>query len=278
MKRLIALVSLFFTFSVFAQTGKLAEPSWKTSLRAFVSSIAGEEWGARLVGLPPVPEVAVAEVSLPEIPIQVKSSTDVSTYSKKTKELTAFDRLPTERKRQFDYNFIQELFKVTRKSQAKDEDVANWINTLDQGGSREGIYQALVLDEVYAAMENMEERPSPKLTEFYVKSSHKFLNQALKEESLAKLNLYSLKRIFVEKGLDLIEYYETKNLDDLYRWYANFSADLAKDHPDLLPSEVRKETTAAFHYQWAKDMPLQHLKSEFIIKVHTVMNGLQLVQ
>jgi hypothetical protein len=74
-----------------------------------------------------------------------------------------------------------------------------------------------------------------------------------------------------------MEYYEVKDLDSLYRWYALFSSELAKDYQPMLLSDVRKDPSALFHYQWAQGMPIQHIKSEFIIKLHTVMNGLQLL-
>ena len=186
-----------------------------------------------------------------------------------------YDKLPLEKKRQYDFNFVQELFLATRKTEAKDEDIANWMNTLDQGGSREGIYQALVLDEVYFSLESMEEKPSDKLINFYINFSKKYLNQSLKPESIMKLNLFSLKRVLAEKSLDLLEHFEMKDLDSMYRWYANFSSDVSANYSTVMTSEVRKNTSAKAHYQWAKEMPIQHLKSEFIIKLHLVMNNLQ---
>ncbi|HXH75560.1 MAG TPA: hypothetical protein VNJ08_11375 [Bacteriovoracaceae bacterium] len=277
MKNLIIVISLVLSFEVFAQDAP-TEASWKTSLRSLITSIAGAEWGDKIVGPAPIAPVPVAEVPMPEIPKIMKSSTNVESYTKKAKDPTEYDRLPAERRRQFDYKFIEELYQVTRRTEVKDEDLANWLNNLDQGGSREGIYQGLVLDEVYSAMEAMEERPSKKLVDFYIGVSQKYLNQALKPESLQQLNLYSLKRILTEKSLDLIEHFETKELDLLYRWYANFSADQVKDQGTYMKSEVRQNPSAKYHYEWAKNMPVQHLKSEFIIKLHTVMNGLQSVQ
>ncbi len=272
MKNLIIIIGLVLSFQVFAQT---SEPGWRTQLRALVTQVAGAEWGEKIFGKPPVTE---SPLPMPEIPQQIKSSTDVETYGKVVKEPTEYDRLPADKKRQFDYRFIEELFQVTRKTNAKDEDLSTWLNTLDQGGSREGIYQALVLDEVYAAMEDMEERPSEKLLNFTLKFSQKYLNQTFKQETLAPLNLYSLKRILTEKSLDLMEYYEIHDLDGLYRWYANFSGELGYEHPGFLKSEVRQDPSPLYHYEWAKSMPLQHIKSEFIIKIHSVMNGLQLLQ
>ena len=41
---------------------------------------------------------------------------------------------------------------------------------------------------------------------------------------------------------------------------------------------VRKDPRLEFHLKWAESMPVQHIKSEFIIKLHKVMNGLQLLE
>lgn len=275
MRNVIVIVGLLSCLSAWANEA-LLEASWKTKGRELVSSIVGGSWGDKLFG--PAPKVIVPEAKLPEIPLQVKKSTDVGNYTKLKKDPTEYDRLPNERKRQFDYKFLQELFVVTRKSEARDEDLSIWLNTLDQGGSREGIYQALVLDEVYAALEEMEEKPTDKLLEFSLKFSQRFFNQTFKKESLSPLNLYSLKRILTEKGLDLMEYYEVHNLENLYKWYAVFSAELAKDYAPLLKTPIRQDPNVEYHLQWAKSMPIQHIKSEFIIKLHTVMNGLQLLE
>lgn len=274
MRKLIVIIGLVTCFNAFAETP--AEPSWKAKLRSVITQVAGEEWGAKILG--PLPASETPEVAMPVIPKDIKKSTDVASYTKQAKEPTEYDKLPLERKRQFDYKFLEELFQVTRKTEAKDEDLSNWLNTLDQGGSREGIYQALVLDEVYNGLESIEGKPTEKLLNYCLKFSQKYLNQTFTTDSLKQLNLYSLKRIFTEKGLDLIEHYEVNDLESLYKWYAIFSAEVAKDYgPFLKSSQVRLDQSAAYHYEWAKSMPIQHIKSEFIIKMHTVMNGLQLL-
>jgi hypothetical protein len=271
-RNLIVILGLLICFNAFAQ--EVEEPSWKAKLRSVITQVAGAEWSDKFLGALPVVE---SEILMPQIPQQVKKSTDIASYSKKAKDPTEYDRLPRERQRQFDYKFLEELFKVTRKTEAKDEDLSNWLNTLDQGGSREGIYQALVLDEVYNGLESIEEKPSQRLLDYCLKFSQKFLNQTFTIDSLKPLNHYTLKRLFTEKGLDLMEHYEVKDLDELYRWYAIFSAELAHEYSPLLKSDVRLDFSARYHYEWAKSMPVQHLKSEFIIKMHSVMNGLQLI-
>lgn len=273
MKKLIIVLGLVLSFNVLAEVP--TEPGWKAKLRSYITQVAGAEWSNKILGEPPKPPAP--EIQLPEIPQNFKKSTDVGSYTKKTKEPTAFDKLPAERKRQFNYMFLEELFRVTRKTEAKDEDLVNWLNILEQGGSREGIYQALVLDEVYNSLESIEERPTKRLVDFCLNFSQKFLGQTFNPESITQLNLYSLKRIFTEKGMDLLEYYEIKDLDALYRWYALVSAEFAKNYGPLLKSDIRQNPSARFHYEWAKSMPIQHIKSEFIIKIHTIMNGLQLL-
>ncbi len=275
MNKLIVIVGLAFSLSVLAQEQEL-EPKWKTKARTIITSIVGESWGEKLLG--PVPVLPAPEMKLPKIPIQFKKSTDVGSYIKLKKTSTEYDRLPSERKRQFDYKFLQELFLATRRTEAKDEDLSSWLNTLDQGGSREGVYQALVLDEVYAALENMEEIPKERLLDLSLKFSQRFLNQTFKKESLKKLNLYSIKRILSEKSLDLMEYYEVNNLEDLYHWYAIFSSEIAKDYAPILKTQIRQDQRVNFHLEWARNMPIQHIKSEFIIKLHIVMNALQFLE
>lgn len=272
MKKVTYILILLISFHLYAQTN--TEPKWKGDLRTFITKYFGEKWSSKLLG--EKPEIAVvAELPMPEIPKVVKKSTDVQSYDKLQKSSPEYDKLPQEKKRQYDFNFIQELFRVTRKIEATEDDIANWLNTLDQGGSREGIYQALVLDETYFSLESRDEKPTEKLITFYISFSQKFLNQSLKAESIQKLNLFSLKRILGEKSLDLLEHFEIKDLDNMYKWYANFSAEAASSHSSSMTSEVRKNTSVKAHYQWAKDMPIQHIKSEFIIKLHSIMNDLQ---
>jgi len=273
-KKVIVIISLLFSFSILAQD-QILEPSWKSKGRSLISFLS-PNLGTYFFG--PIPIPVVVEAKLPEIPKQVKKSTDIANYNKLVKEPSEYDKLPKDKKRQFDYKFVQELFQVTRRTEARYEDLSSWLNVLEQGGSREGIYQGLVLDDVYAALENIEEKPSQRLLSFSLKFSQRFLNQTFKQESLAQLNLYSLKRILVEKALDLMEHYEVHNLENLNQWYSVFSSELAKDYGPLLKSPIRQDIRSEYHLQWAKSMPVQHIKSEFIIKLHKVMNGLQLLE
>jgi hypothetical protein len=273
--KLMMIVGFLFVFSVEAND-QARDSQWKVKGREVVSSLFGTKWAEKIFG--PLPKSEESDLKLPEIQKQIKKGTDAGSYTKKIKPPTEFDKLSLEKKRQFDFKFLQELFLVTRRTEAKDEDLAAWMNTLDQGGSREGIYQALVLDEVYATLENIDEKPTTRVLDFSLKFSQRFLNETFKKEALEKLNSYSIKRILTEKGLDLMEYYEVNSLEDLYLWYAFFSAELAKDYSPMLKTDIRKDERLDFHLTWARNMPIQHIKSEFVIKLHSVINQLQLLE
>lgn len=272
MKNLILLLSLV-SFAAWSQVPP--ETGFRSKLRDFISKYAGPQWSDKFLGK--LPETVV-EMALPEIPKNLKSSTDVSSYIKEIKPETEYEKLPPERLAQFDRSFVEELFLVTRKTEPKDEDLSTWMNNLQQGGSREAVYQALVLDEVYATLENLSEKPSARLLDYCLRFSKKFYGITYTEEGLKQFNLYTLKRTITEKGLDLLEFYEGKNLEEFHRWYAIYSSDVAKEYGPLFKSKLRTDTDPKYHFEWAKGMPLQHVKSEFIIKTHLIMNQLQLLQ
>lgn len=274
--RILALIILVcFSLSLAAQVEQPAETGWKASVRPYIIKYVSEEWSNKLLGELPKIE---SSIKLPLIPKVVANNTDLKSFDRIQKEPTEFDRLAEDKKKQYDYNYIQEIYMVTRKTPPRDEDYAKWLNSLEQGGSREGLYQALVLDEVYTSLEGIEEKSNDNVLKFTLDFSQKYLNQTFNPGSVKDLNVYSLKRILSEKSLDLLGAYETTKLDDIYHWYGVFSAELAANNPNAFASQVRSNTNPEYHYKWAKGMPIQHIKSEVLIKLHTVMNRLQTLQ
>lgn len=275
MNKLILIVLVCLSSLSFAQTEAPVEAGWKGTLRPYIVKYISADWAVKLLGEAPKP---VETIALPEIPKTVQNNTDLKSFDRIKKEETEYDRLPPDKKRQYDYNFINEIYMVTRKTPPRDEDFSKWLNSLEQGGSREGLYQALVLDEMYTSLESIEEKSNDSLIKFSLDYSQKFLNQTFAADAVKDLNVYSLKRILTEKTLDILGHYETHNLDDIYRWYAVFSAFIGKEYGTNFTNPVRANPDVEFHYKWAKEMPIQHIKSEAIIKLHTVMNRLQTLQ
>jgi len=238
-----------------------------------MANMLGEDTTNKILGK----EEVKSSISLPEIPEVTLNAKDESFYDKKNSSIYTqgqkYILLTLEEKRSYRISFLQQLFEVTRNSPAKKEDIAKFLNVLEQGGNREGVYRSITLDQVYLSLEQYDETPSSKLVDFVDYFSQKYLRKKYKKESLQSLNLWSIKRLITEKCLELIDVLADKP-EDLYSWYAVYSAELAKDYAQAWTSDTRKNITAEYHYSWAKSVPFQHIKSEIIIKNHKLMNFL----
>jgi hypothetical protein len=275
-KRLIVLVGFVFAMNASLAQDAVPESGWKGSLRPLLTKILGAETTVKLIGAAPAPE-GPAEMALPTLPELTRKNTDASVYkmdSELRKQGKEFDALPAEKRRAYDLAFLRELFQATRRAPARDEDLAKWINVLEGGGSREGIYRGVMLDEVYASLESYEEQPSEKLIKWTQSFSIKFLQLSFKDEVLKQGNLFFIKRVISEKVLDMLDALEAKPAD-FRTWYAVFSAQLAKDFPDIWIGTIRANTDAQVHLNWATKAHIQHIKSEVVIKLQTGMNKLQ---
>jgi len=248
---------------------------YKERVRSHMANMLGDDTTNKILGEAPKD---LNKIVLPEIPVVKVDAKDESFYDKKlTKVHTQgenFEKLDLEKKRSFRISFLQQLFEVTRNSEAKKEDVIKYLNVLEQGGSREGVYRSVTLDQVYFALEQYEEAPSDKLINFVLDYANRFMAIQYKPESLNKFNLWSLKRIIVDKTLDIMDALAEKP-EDLYAWYAVLSNEMAVKYPGAWTSEARKKEYDLYHYKWAQSVPFQHIKSEVIIKLHRLMNSLQ---
>jgi hypothetical protein len=264
---------LFFSAFALAQT-PVVEEGWKGSVRPWIVRVFGEERAVFWLGAPPVVE---EKVVLPALPALERKNTDTSVYTQNSElrdQGKEFAALPVERRRAYDFAFLQEAFQATRRAPAKPEDLAKWDNVLEGGGSREGIYRGLVLDDVYASLESYEENPSAKLVTWTIEFARTYLGQNFKPEAFDKANLFFIKRHMAEKSLEMMDALETKP-EDFRSWYAVLSADLARTFPTVWTGAIRGRTEREVHLEWARKAPLQHIKMEAVIKLHLVMNGLQ---
>lgn len=270
MKKLTVLMLFSLSLSVFAEEGL------KGKLRPHLEKLLGSDLTEKMLGAEPV-EAPVTTVKMPEIPKLERKNTDASVYgmdSDLRKQGKDFEALSKEKRRAYEIAFIKELFQATRRAPAKEEDLARWINVLEGGGSREGVYRGLVLDDVYASLESYDEPLSEKIVPWTIGFAKKYFALSYKDEVLRKANLFFLKRIISEKMLEIMDALESRP-DDFRSWYALMSADLAGDFAPLFKEGIRLNTTPEVHYKWAQKAHLQHMKSEAIIKLHLVMNFLQ---
>lgn len=212
---------------------------------------------------------------MPPIPKVKKDATSTRVYKKEGRvyrQGVSFKQLSVDKKRKYWIAFLQELYQVVRGSEVKTSELQNGVNVLEQGGTREGVYHSVVLSSEYKTLEAYEEVPSDEALRWSLGYAKKYLGLVYRKDQMVKVNLWGLKRILAEKTLDIIDSFPVDG-ENLYRWYAHLSSDLAQNTRVSWKNKTRQIKAFEFHYRWAKKAPLQHIKSETIIKFHQLFNS-----
>ena len=241
------------------------------TIRPHLEKLIGSDFTTSILG-EPARENQV-QVVLPEIPVISENTKSTEVFKNKFKEKNIINSAD---KRGYDYNFLKELFLVTRNVKADDVQIGRWMNALDQGGSREGVYRALVLDSYYANLENYNQPLSQETITYSIAFFKKFLGKELNSNQFQGMNIYSVKRIITENSLDILDIYLQRNqYDNFISWYSLFSAHVAQTE-NLWQSKMRQSRNVGKHMKWASEVPSEFVKSEVIIKIHQLFNYLQL--
>jgi hypothetical protein len=109
---------------------------------------------------------------LPEIPDLVRDARSAKTR-KALNDFTLSDEVWLK----YNQGFIQEIFESTRRLRPNANDVHQWMNVLSQGGTHEGVYRGLVLDQTYGGLENYPLNATPDLAIFAVDIFQKYLKE-----------------------------------------------------------------------------------------------------
>jgi len=245
-------------------------PAWKSGLLKVISKVTSESEAKKLLGIDD------SQITMPEIPKLESNATSTEIYSK-VKEVVpdSYKKLSKEEKNKFNYKYLKELFLTVRNQNATDREIGSLLNVLEQGGSREGVYRSIVLDKFYEQLSHENNPSSEKLCLFVIDFMGTYLSLTTQKEVLLKTNFYWLKRYLVEKSLEIADLLSAKP-DDFQNWYAIISADFAKKYPTLWAgNRARSSHSAVWHKSWANSVPSQHLKSELILKIHSVMNSIK---
>lgn len=241
--------------------------SFAERMRPTLMSLVGEKWTIKLIGV--APEVIDSQMSLPALPKILEDAKSTAVFNKKADKVV----LAPEVEMKYHYTYIKEIFESTRQTKPNDDEIGKLMNVLSQGGNREGVYHSLVLDSVYGGMENYEKPVKSNAADFAVYFYQKYIGKKIAKESLKGMNIYTLKRLVGDKSLDILDAYGD-NREDLEKWYAVMSSDLASKFPTLWTGKMRKDTSAMSHKNWASQVPLQHIKSEMLIKIHSAFNSM----
>ncbi len=268
--RLILIFALALSINIMhAQDTADKNVSFVEKMRPILLKTIGEEWTVKLIGDTPVQKPLETGVVLPPIPMVSEDAKSTAVYDKKADTV----KLPPEQEQKYYVAFVREMYEASRLQKPNDDELAKMSNILAQGGSREGVYHMIVLDSVYGGMENYEKYMKSNGADFMVYFYQRYLNKKIAKEGLKGFNVYSAKRIMADKALDVIDAFGDKR-EDLERWYAVLSADLASKFPQVWTSKLRKETDSLKHKHWASKVPVQHIKAEVLIKLHMAMNSM----
>ncbi|MBT3586798.1 MAG: hypothetical protein HN509_17940 [Halobacteriovoraceae bacterium] len=240
----------------------------KEKLRPYIVQYLGAETANKILG------ADANSINMPKIPTVSTDAKDVSSLGQE--DDGNWDKIPKDKRGLYNAYFVKEVFQAVKNRRADDNIIGKWSQTLAQGGSREGVYRAFVLDNDYAGKENFNYPLSDSSINFAKWYMQKFVNKEVKKAKLKKFNFYSLKRITTEKSLEIVDAFG-KDKDNLHNWYAILSSDLATKYPKLWKTKTRQVKTSKGHKYWAQNMPAQFLKSELIVKVHMVYNHLNQV-
>jgi hypothetical protein len=206
---------------------------------------------------------------MPAIPIVKEDTKSIEIYNKAEDKISLDPALEAK----FYVGFIKEIFEATRKEKPNQDEIGKFVNVLSQGGTREGVYRALVLDSVYGNLENMEGNiVKSQAADFAVFFFNKYANKKLEKEKFKGWSNYSLKRIVAERALEIMDSFSDRA--SIESWYANLSSDMAFKFQQTMQNPLRKNTSSEAHLMWAKKVPVQHIKSEVIIKIHSAFNSL----
>lgn len=276
--RLVLIFFLAISFHLLFGQVQAGNSSYKINsslveeVRPFFLKIFGEKWTIKLIGNSPVPNPELKNnksIIFPPLPKIVYDAKSVAVFEKKKDKIV----LKSDLEAKFYYIFIKEIYEVTKQLKPSEGEVSIKMNILSQGGTREGIYHSLVLDSNYGKMENDEKLLKPNAADFAVYFYERYIGKKISKENLRGMNIYTVKRLMADKALDIIDAYGD-NREDLEKWYAVLSSDLASKFPLAWTSKLRKETSSVIHKSWASRVPVEHIKSESLIKIHTAMNSM----
>lgn len=269
MKKIILL--LFFCVLISPSLSQAQEDSPQTLVeqvksffRPLVASTLGEQTAEKYFG------VELDHLELPEPPELVADA-----RSAKENKVLNENVLDEKAWQRYNLNFVKELYQNVRKSSPNRNDIAQWMNVLDQGGTQEGVYRAMVLDQSYAGLENFSNPVTQEVADFTLWYMDKFNDREYTPDKVEGVNFFSVKRIMTEHSLNTMDGLRERDADDFYRWYAVFSGELARRYPNAFVDELRSHEKMRRHEAWAQKMPEQLVKSEMIIKLHLVFNYLQ---
>lgn len=240
----------------------------KETLRDHSLQLFGEELTTKLFG-------KSQNISMPQIP-ELKyeaHNLNLNDQKKHTLDHPYYKGLGDEKYQTLNYQFLKEVSLAVRNIAIEQVELQNFMRTLSQGASREGVYRSMVLDPYYQSLEQNRITMNDDSRVFMERVLNAFVGRKVNNEVLKELPLYTAKKMLVEKLLEVVDAYQDE--EEFHRWYAYLMHNLVESHPKAFTHNYRKTSNIKWNYEWAQKMPRDIVKSEVFIRVHMVMNYLQ---
>jgi hypothetical protein len=222
---------------------------------------------------PPMKNKKNESIQLPKIPKKLGDAKTVveEKENKKHKPITK------EELAKLNSYFLKEFYLSTLGRAISREEHDTWMDRFEQGADREGIYRAIVLGPEYQKLEAGGGMVEEKFVEFAIDFMKVYVGIKLSPDSLKEMNRFAIKRLCVEKTLDVLDtLLMEKNDASFLNWYAVFASDMAVKFPKVWKLQGHKEVNKKLIKDWAMSVPYGQSKSETIIRLHKVFNSLVL--
>ena len=181
------LLLIFFIFQAEISFGSSFSEKLSEKFRPYFKKFLGKKRTDKILG------AKKSGITLPLIPEIKKDARSVELLKRK-KRKGQIKKLSATQKQRYDLVFIREVSKVTRHLKSKSDEDRRWLNVMSQGGTREGVYRGIVLDERYKKLEVRSHPVSAKVAKFSVYYANNFLAQDIGLGAISASNFYTLKK------------------------------------------------------------------------------------
>jgi len=217
-------------------------------------------------------------IKLPEIPKVNKNALGKQMVTQELIKIypggKKFYSMPIQDRQAYDVAFLKEIFQTILSRNPTNQELSKWVNALSGGASRDGVYRGIVLDREFRSREagnkGVVSEGMRVVSEKYLNT---FLEKTFDEKAYNKFGTINLKKNVVQLTLEMIEELQ-KNPNELMNWYAYFSKHLAQ-YPEVWGQDFRKVQQLEFHKKWSQSVPIDHIKSEIIIKLFKTLNFME---
>jgi len=172
---------------------------------------------------------------------------------------------------------LQEMIRVIWLDEPESAEMfGEWLNSLNEGASIEGIYNGLIHNQTYRRREQSSESANVEALKAFIEMMldlqsdlSQSMDRGALEAGFRNLSVYGLKRILGDEALARLRRFRSPL--DLSKWYGPWAAHMTRFNVDF-GLKQRNLSEADFHEQWSMQASPGSLDWEVLNRVHRVLN------